>query len=310
MPPAEASLASSPSSRWRGLLPYGGLAFTMLCWSGNWVVGRAIRDTIPPVAFNFWRWALALLVLAPFALPRLRGKGDVLRRRWPILLALGGTGVAAFQLLVYFGLRSTTVVNAVLMNSAAPLFIIVCAWLIERDRASPRQILGTLISFSGIVVIMMQGDISALRDLQFRGGDLVILAAMPAWGVYAVLLKRRPRELDGLALLFCIALAGLVVMAPLYLAEALLFQAATPGPGAAAAVLYVALFASVGAYICWNYGVAAVGPNRAGFMIHLLPAFATTLAILFLDETVHVYHFIGIAMILAGVFLATTARGR
>jgi len=312
MPASDASAAASSvsHSRWHLLLPYLGLVVTMLCWAGNWVVGRAIRDEMPPIALNFWRWALALMIIAPFALPRIRGKGAVLRRSAPLLFALGATGIALFQMLVYLGLRSTTTVNAVLMNSAAPIFIIVCAWLMEGDRASLRQILGMLISFSGIVVIMEKGDLGALGDLHFELGDLEILAAMPFWGVYAVLLKRRPHELSGLELLFTVGVAGLLLLAPCYAAETLWFLAPTFSIASAGAVIYVALFASVLAYFCWNYGVAAVGPSRSGFMIHLLPAFGTFLAIIANGESVYRYHFIGIGTILAGVLLATTSRGR
>jgi len=292
------------------LLPYAGLVVTMLCWAGNWVVGRAIREEMPPIALNFWRWAVALLILAPFALPRLSGKGAVLRREAPILFGLGATGVALFQVLIYLGLRSTTTVNAVLMNSAAPLFIILCAWILERDRASPRQILGMLISLCGIVVIMERGDFGALADFRFQTGDLVILAAMPVWGVYSVLLKRRPRELDGLGLLFSIGTAGLLLLAPAYAAETLWFRAPTASLASAGAVFYVALFASLLAYFCWNYGVAAVGPNRSGFMIHLLPVFGTLLGMAINGESVYRYHFVGIGTILLGVLLATSSRGR
>ena len=292
------------------LLPYAGLVVTMLCWAGNWVVGRAIREEMPPIALNFWRWAVALLILAPFALPRLSGKGAVLRREAPILFGLGATGVALFQVLIYLGLRSTTTVNAVLMNSAAPLFIILCAWILERDRASPRQILGMLISLCGIVVIMERGDFGALADFRFQTGDLVILAAMPVWGVYSVLLKRRPRELDGLGLLFSIGTAGLLLLAPAYAAETLWFRGPTASLASAGAVFYVALFASLLAYFCWNYGVAAVGPNRSGFMIHLLPVFGTLLGMAINGESVYRYHFVGIGTILLGVLLATSSRGR
>ncbi|MFY9316707.1 MAG: DMT family transporter, partial [Burkholderiales bacterium] len=80
-----------------------------------------------------------------------------------------------------------------------------------------------------------------------------------------------------------------------------------PGEAAAAGVLYMALGASVLAYVCWNRGVAVVGANAAGFTVHLLPAFGTLLAILFLGESFAAYHAVGIAIILAGVVLATRA---
>ena len=298
----------SVRGRLRLLLPYAGIVVTTLCWAGNWVVGRAIRGEMPPIALNFWRWTVALAVLTPFALPRLVGKGAVLRRRWALLLGLAVTGVVAFQVLAYVGLRSTATVNAVLLNSAAPLFIILCAWLVDRDRVSPLQLLGMLASFLGIVVIIERGDLPEVLHFRFALGDLVILSAMPCWGIYCVLLKRRPRELDGLGLLFVVSFIGLLILAPMYLAESLLFMPATLSLASAAAVLYVGLFASLLAYVCWNYGVAKVGPNRSGFLLHLLPGFGTLLAVVFLHESVHLYHFVGIGLIIAGVAIATGAR--
>ena len=238
----------------------------------------------------------------------MRRKGHVLRRHWRLLAGLGGTGVLMFQVLAYLGLQSTTTVNAVVMNSAAPVFIIICSWLIDRDPASPRQIAGLAISFLGIVTIMEEGNLAALADFKVKLGDLVILAAMPFWGIYAVLLKRRPRELDALCLLFSVIAAGVAMLAPLYALETMLIRVPVVSLASVEAVLYVALFASILAYFCWNYGVAAVGPNRAGFTLHLLPAFGTVFAIIFLNESLHLYHVVGIGTILAGVLLATSAR--
>jgi drug/metabolite transporter (DMT)-like permease len=307
--PLDASVASPTIvPRWRALLPYAALTVTMMCWGGNWVVGRAIRGDMPPAALNFWRWTVALAILAPVALPGLRGKGRVLRRHWRLIVGLGGSGVVAFQLLAYLGLQSTTTVNAVVMNSAAPVFIILCCWAIDRDRASPRQIAGMAISFLGIVTIIEEGNLAGLADFKVRLGDVLILSAMPFWGLYAVLLKRRPRELDPPALLFSVAVAGVLMLAPLYAVETAFIRAPDATLASVEAVLYVGIFASVVGFFCWNYGASVVGPNRAGFMLHLLPGFGTLFAILFLGESLRLYHVIGIGTIIAGVLLATSAR--
>jgi drug/metabolite transporter (DMT)-like permease len=281
------------------------LALANLLWSGNWIAGRALRDSFDPVSLNFWRWAIATLALAPFALPALRGQGALLRRHAGILLILSLTGIAVFQSLVYLGLRSTTAVNAVLINSSIPAFFLLCSWLIDRERASWRQIAGMLISLAGILIILARGRPAALLELELHAGDGWILLAMPVWGVYSVLLKRRPPELGGLPFLFVISLAGVLMLAPAVTIAAL--QAAPRWPAAEEmlAVLYIGLGASVLAFIFWNRGVAAVGANAAGFTIHLLPAFGTVLAILFLGETFALFHAAGIVTILAGVLLAT-----
>jgi drug/metabolite transporter (DMT)-like permease len=308
-------MAAPPLSRLHALsrpsiLPYALLTVSALIWAGNWVIGRGVRDTIPPVALTFWRWAIAALLLAPFALPRLKGEQALLRRHWRILLILGGTGIAFFQLLIYVGLHFTTAVNGVLMNAAQPLFMMLIAWLIDRQTVTRRQLAGMLISFGGILAIVSRGNLMDLGDFRLNIGDAMILLAMPTWGVYSVMLRRRPREIDGLAFVFLIAATGTVLLAPAYLAEAWFIRPMVLTWQSAGAILYVACFASILAYLCWNRGVDMVGPNKAGFTAHLIPAFGTILAVLFLGEEVHAFHLIGIAVILFGVSLATSARAR
>ena len=286
------------------------LAFASLLWSGNWVTGRALRDAFDPVSLNFWRWVIAALVLAPFALREVVRKRELIRRHAGILLLLAFTGVALFQSLVYLGLRTTTAINAVLLNSSAPLFMLLCSWFLERERASPRQVAGMLISLAGILMILSRGELGILLELEFHAGDAWILLAMPAWGAYSVLLKRRPAELGALAFVFVIAVAGVLLLAPLYAVQAARAAFAWPTLPEVLGVLYIGLAASVIAFICWNRGVAIVGANAAGFTLHLLPAFGTVLAIVFLGEAFGAFHAVGIATILAGVMLATYSEKR
>ena len=284
------------------------LALANLLWSGNWIAGRALREAFDPLTLNFLRWTIATLALAPFALPALRGQGALLRRHAGILFILSLTGIAVFQSLVYLGLRSTTAVNAVLINSSIPAFFLLCSWLIERERATWRQIAGMLVSLAGILIILARGRPAALLELELHAGDGWILLAMPVWGIYSVLLKRRPPELGGLPFLFVISLAGVLMLAPAVALVALQATPRWPAPEEALGVLYMGLMASVVAFIFWNRGVAAVGANAAGFTIHLLPAFGTVLAILFLGESFAAFHAAGIATILAGVLLATVKK--
>ena len=286
------------------------LALATLLWAGNWVIGRALRDDFGPAALNFWRWLIAAIALAPFALASVRANLVTVRRNLPLLLGLSFLGTALFHCMVYEGLRTTTAVNAVLLNSSFPAFQLICTWAIERERATARQVAGMLISLAGILVIMARGDPASLAHLEFHPGDAIILLAMPVWGLYSVLLKRRPRELDGVAFLFVIAAAGAAFLLPVFALEAWHTPPRWPGAEAGAAVLYVALAASVAAYICWNRGVAVVGANAAGFTIHLLPAFGTLLAIAFLGESFRPFHAVGIATILAGVIVATRPAAR
>ena len=286
-------------------LAYVLLALANLFWAGNWVIGRGLRDSFSPFALNFLRWLVAAVILAPFAASALRGKGEVVRRNLWLLLILALTGGVLFPALVYLGLESTTAVNAVLLNCSAPLFMLLCSWILEHEAASARQVVSMLISWVGICIILGRGDATTLLRLDFHSGDGWILAAMPIWGVYSVLLKRLSSELRGVGLL-CL-LAGMTVpmlLAPLVV-ELLLVPPVMPTRAGAIGVLYLGVFSSVAAFMCWNRAVAQLGANVAGFSMLLMPAFGTVLAMVFLGEKVRSFHLIGIVIILFGVILAT-----
>jgi drug/metabolite transporter (DMT)-like permease len=281
------------------------LALANLFWAGNWVLGRALRDAVDPISLNFYRWVISIVVLAPFALPGLAAKREVIRRHAGILAFLALIGVSIFQSLVYLGLKSTTTVNAVLINCAAPLFILLSAWVLEGERATVRQLLGILVSVTGIMVILSRGDMALLRQLEFHAGDAWIVLAVAIWGVYSVLLKRRPAELGGLHFLFVLSVLGVLFLAPAFAWQVWRSPPRMPTLNEGIAILYVGLAASVGAFLLWNRGIAAVGANAAGFSLYLLPVFGTLLAIAFLGESFGAFHAAGIATIIAGIFLAT-----
>ena len=142
MPDSAVSPAAQDRGRLPTLYPYLLLALCQLSWAGNWIIGRAVREAMSPAALTFWRWTIAAVALAPFALPRLKGKGAILRRHWRILMLLGASGAGLFKLMVYIGLNYTEAVNATMMNSASPLFIILMAALAGVERVTARQIAG------------------------------------------------------------------------------------------------------------------------------------------------------------------------
>jgi drug/metabolite transporter (DMT)-like permease len=284
---------------------FGCLALANLFWAGNWVLGRALRDAVDPISLNFYRWVISIVVLAPFALPGLAARRGAIRRHFGILAFLALIGVSIFQSLVYQGLRTTTTVNAVLINCAAPLFILLGAWALDRQRATWRELAGILVSVAGILVILSRGELAALRQFEFHAGDAWIVLAVAIWGVYSVLLKRRPPELGGLHFTFVLAVLGVLFLAPVYACQVWQSPPRMPTTSEALAILYVGLAASAGAFLLWNRGIAVVGANAAGFSLYLLPVFGTLLAIAFLGETFGAFHAAGIATIIAGILLAT-----
>lgn len=280
-----------------------------LLWAGNFVAGRAMGDSISALGLNVWRWSLALMILLPLALPELRRRGQEIRASWRYLALLGLTGVAAFHVLVYKALEHTTATNALLVLSTAPAVIMLLSRAAFGDAIRPVQWLGIVVSFAGAVVLICRGDPAALAALRLGNGELWMLAAVPTWSVYSVLLKRRPRTLPDRSILTVSTAIGLLWMMPLVLASPRVLVVAWT-PELAAGVAYIGIGASVVAFLCWNRGVALVGPARAGVYMHLMPVFGALLGFLLLGEALQPYHALGAALVATGiVFIQRRPRG-
>jgi drug/metabolite transporter (DMT)-like permease len=286
-----------------GLLPLlAGLP--PLFWAGNFVLGRALHTHIPPVALSFWRWALALLILLPFAHRGLRRQAGLLCRHWGWLSVLALLGVTNYNTFAYLGLQTTTATNGVLLASTTPVLIVLLSWLLLGQGVGVRQGLGLLLSLIGVLAIVSEGDLARLVAIRPNSGDLWILAASLDWALYSVCLRWRPAGLEPLVFLTATVALGCVPLAGLYAWELSLGRGFAATPGNLAALGYMALFPSVLAYVIWNRAVAGLGANRTGQYIHLMPVFGALFAIALLGERPRWFHGAGVVFIAGGIWLA------
>ena len=300
---------SAPAFAPRGANPYLLLTLTPLFWAGNWIVGRGLAADIPPMAMTFFRWFFAVLILAPFAWHHVRRDWPLVRRHWKTLLFLGAIGVGTHNAFAYLGLNYTTATNGVILNSFIPVMIIAMSWVFLRERLSPLQLAGVGVSLAGVLTILSQGSLAVLAALELNTGDLLVILSMAMWSVYTIGLRWRPSGLHMLTFLFVLMVIGDLAVLPLFLAELAFGRHMAVTPSNVAALVSVALFASVLAYIFWNRGVEQVGANVAGLFVHLMPVFGVLLAWLFLGERLALFHVAGIALILSGIGI-TSRMGR
>lgn len=280
------------------------LVFTVLFWVGNSVMARAIHLEFPPITLAASRWTLAMVILLPFVLPRIRREWRQIRAHWPIILLLSVLGVSCFNTLIYTGLQTTTATNTTLMHSMIPVLILIISRVFLRHAVSGRQWVGVTLSMSGVLVLLSQASLSALLSLEFNRGDLWVFVAVLDWALYSILLRYKPVEISGLAFLGITISVGAVVLwlpAMLELSQGRMPEL-TLHTGLT--VLYMAIFPSILAYLCWNRGVAELGAPVAGLFIHLMPLFGLAMSVMFLGEQVQAFHFIGITLIFGGIYLA------
>jgi drug/metabolite transporter (DMT)-like permease len=286
-------------------MPYLLLTLSALIWSGNFVISRAMNHVIPPAGFVFWRWIVAAVVLAPIALPKLRREWPIIRANLPLVTLCGLFGVTLFNFLIYTAMHSTTAINAALVNSAIPIFILMFARIFYGQRVSLRQHLGIALSLAGVAAIILQGDVGRIRTLTFNRGDLLVLFAAVAWAIYSTAIKRYPQGLNPFLFLFSTSICGLIFLIPFYAWEIASGQSMAINTPTVLSIAYVGILASVVAFSAWTSGLRQVGAHLGGQFIHLMPAFSTILAVAFLGERLRVFHVVGISLIFTGILCAT-----
>ncbi len=298
---------------WRAIAnPYLLLTLTTFFWGANVVLGRAAPSfDMPPVALSFWRWAIATLILLPFALPTLWRQRALVIRHWPVLLTLSISGVAIFNTLLYLALTMTTAVNVSLIQGFLPALTVFASWIILREGTTPRAVAGMVISMMGVVVVISRGDLGLLFGLGPNLGDLLMLPAMASWALYTVFLRFKPPDLDPFAFILLTFIVGVVFVGAAYGVELAQGKTFTLNAATGSAIAYIALFPALIAYILWNRGVKAVGANVASQFQYLMPLWGSLLAVIFLGEEFLLFHVAGIVLIFGGVYLATARpRGR
>jgi drug/metabolite transporter (DMT)-like permease len=298
-PPARTSLSSNPGAM-------AALLLTPLFFSMNLVVARASVASISPWNLAFWRWIIAVAILLPFATAAMIRHRAVLRAEWKQLIILGFLVTVACGGNVYVALQYTTATNATLIYTTSTIMVVVLAAMLERRRLPAGQIVGAVAGFIGIALITLHGELQRLIDLRFNIGDLSVFVAALAWAIYSLMVRKGPLMRIGAVPAFtAIAIVGTALLVPPLLWENLHGGHAPAGPQAWLAVLALAIFPSVLAFILFQYCVKVAGAPVTAMFLYLLPIYGILMSVALLGEELHLYHAVGFVLILGGVALAS-----
>ena len=296
---------NSNSIGYQNLKAYFYLFFATLFWAGNFTIGKfASIENVPPYTLSFLRWIVVWLILFPFTFREIIKLKSEIHKNSKLFFILGFSSVGVFSAFTYNALVHTQVINASLFNTAIPAMIILVCFLFKIEKTNVFQLSGLLISVIGILVIITKLDVNILLTLNFNKGDIYMLIAITAWGIYSAFLKKRNFEVSLLALVQIICSFGLILLFPAFIFEMVQGQIVEINKNLFLILIYVAIFPSIGSYYCWAGAVSIIGANRAGIFLSLIPLFSTIFAIIFFDEKFLFFHFIGSVLIILGLFLS------
>ena len=285
------------------------LILTTIFWSGNFIVGKAASMyDIPPFSLNFFRWFFAGLILMPFTYKEILKKRNYILKNIGFFVILGVTSITIFNSIVYYSLYYTQVINGVLMISTIPVWIIFISSLLNIEKTNIFQIIGVILSLTGVIFIITKADINLIKNLDFNKGDLTMVIAMFSWAIYSALLKKKKYEISQITLLQVVIITGLTFLIPIYFIEMNYGNLVKLEKPFILTLTYVVIFPGLAAFFFWIKGISIIGANRAGVFLHLMPIFGAIMAIIIFDEKFMFYHFLGAMFIISGITLSNKKK--
>jgi drug/metabolite transporter (DMT)-like permease len=294
------------------LTPTAALLLTVppLLWAGNAVVGRLVGPLVSPMTLNFVRWLIAFALLLPLAGPVLR-RGSGMWSNWRRFSLLGLLSVGSYNALLYLALGTSTPLNVTLVGSSTPVWMLLVGRLFFQVAVSRRQLLGALLSISGVLLVLGRGELQALLQVHLVAGDLYVLLASVGWAWYSWMLAHPTTEPKAIRADWSAFLMAQVVFGLFWSG---LFAAGEWALGTGhvqwswpvvAALLFIAVGPALIAFRAWGAGVARAGPAAAGFFANLTPLFTALLSSAVLAEPPHLYHVLAFALIMGGIVVSS-----
>lgn len=288
------------------------MVMTSIFWSGAFITGKIAVGAFPPFALTFFRFLFALPFI--FGILYFREPGNLIPRgkQWVPLIVLGFIGTFCYHSLFFTSLKYTTAINSSLIGAMNPMVTALLAVLFFGEKLTPTRTFGFILSFSGVFLVITNGDLQLISQFRFNKGDLIMLAAVCCFAVYSLLSRRYMKQyhLSPLMVTAYTFLICVIISVPFLLWEnpsSYLFSASVKGW---LSILYMSVFASVLGYLIQMVAIQRIGAPRTAVFINLVPIFTIIQSVTILGESITLIKLIGAAIVISGVYLTTRPEAK
>jgi drug/metabolite transporter (DMT)-like permease len=275
---------------------------TSALFAGSFIAGKYTTLELGPLMTTLLRYAIALVFLTLLVVIRQQSlrlaKTDIL----PMTL-LGVFGVVGYHAFFFLSLRHTAIANSAIINAFSPVITGLLAAIAIHERLLIKNYVGCGVALIGVLVLLARGNLQNLLELQFNRGDLLMLAAVLSWAIYALIIKLLSARYSGLTISYYAALSGVVLLIGLTALEGY-DQLQTLSIASIWAVIYMGIGASGTGYLLYNLSVGAIGPTKTATSVYsTVPIFVAILAFLFFGQPITGIMLGSVALIIVGVRL-------
>ncbi len=271
-----------------------------IIWGAASPIFKWSLENITPFTLAYWRFAVASLLLFPFCWKHLNfNKKDL-----PKLILLSLSGIFFNITFFFFGLQFAPSINAPVIASSAPIFIYLFSIFILHEKAKSKVLLGTLVSFLGVLVIVIQPLLNRLGDLSLLGNILFLLATIGAVG-HVIISKNLLNKYKPVTITFWSFVIGSISFLPFYLYEVIKYDTLQHlNINGISGLVFGILLSSLAAYYLYAWGMEKMKAQEVGLFTYIDPIIAGVIAIPLLGEEITLIFLLGAILIFAGIFIA------
>jgi drug/metabolite transporter (DMT)-like permease len=283
------------------------ILLTTLFWGGTPVAGKIVLREIPPITVGVLRYGMAALLLIALFWKQLPDPRSLRRRELMTLLWVGILGTFLNHTLFFLALVFAPAAHgAIIPPTTSPVWTMLLAARLGRERVTPGQIAGVILCMVGVVLVVRPERLVTDAGASVLLGDLLFLLGGVAWGIYSYVSKVAMERLSAVATLVFGISIGTVLLVPVALAERPWSALSSAHLTAWAALGYLSLAGTVLAFLWWNVAIRRVGAGRTAVFTNLVPIFGVLLAWLVLGERLTAIQLAGGFLAVAGVLVCQT----
>jgi drug/metabolite transporter (DMT)-like permease len=276
-------------------------------WGINFSIVKGALADFSPLSFNAIRFGTASLIL--LSLLWIRERSLSIRSKdvgFFIMLALIGN--TAYQLFFINGIALTTATNSALILATTPVFIVLFGAVLRVERITSRIVQGVILSFTGVVMIILGSGRPLTITDQSLIGDLLIVANPICWSIYTVLSKPLLKQYSPLRLTAVTMAIGTVPLVLVSIPSLSTENWLAISTDAWLGLAFSACFAIAIGYVLWYIGVSRIGSARTALYDNLVTVFAVASAWILLSESMTAIQIVGAVLVFVSLYVARRNR--
>jgi drug/metabolite transporter (DMT)-like permease len=275
----------------------------VVVWGASFIATKVVLRDISPVTVVWLRFAMGVVILG-IAVAARKQFSLLNKNEWPYFALLGFLGISFHQWLQSNALQTSEAGTTAWIVATTPVFMALLGWIVLKEKLGWMKIAGILLAFVGVLVVVYDGDLSAISLRSFgKPGDILILISAINWTVFSVISRKGLRQHPATFMMFYIMLIGWVFISILFFATQDISEIADLTFNGWAAILFLGVFCSGLAYIAWYDALKALSTAETGVFLYIEPVVAVVVAFFILSEPITLALLFGGGVIFLGIWL-------